>query len=34
LPKHELKMASQQSIYPFAVRDVAKRLLKEQGIGT
>ncbi|HUS29124.1 MAG TPA: PilZ domain-containing protein [Kofleriaceae bacterium] len=34
LPKHELKMAAMQTIYPFAVRDVAKRLLKELGIGT
>ena len=34
LPKHELKMAASQTAYPFGVRDVAKRLLKEQGIGT
>jgi hypothetical protein len=29
LPKHELKLAAQQTAYPFAVRDVAKRLLKD-----
>lgn len=29
LPKHELKLASMQTAYPFAVRDAAKRLLKE-----
>jgi hypothetical protein len=33
LPKHELKMAAMQSAYSFGVRDVAKRLLKEQGGG-
>lgn len=31
LPKHELKLASTQTVYPYAVRDAAKRLLKEQG---
>lgn len=31
LPKHELKLATTQTAYPHAVRDVAKRLLKEQG---
>jgi hypothetical protein len=30
LPKHELKLASTATAYPYAVRDVAKRLLKEQ----
>jgi hypothetical protein len=30
LPKHELKLAAQQTAYPLAVRDVAKKLLKEQ----
>jgi hypothetical protein len=29
LPKHELKLAAQQTAYPLAVRDVAKKLLKE-----
>jgi hypothetical protein len=29
LPKHELKLAAQQTAYPMAVRDVAKRMLKE-----
>lgn len=33
LPKHELKMAAMQTAYPFGVRDVAKRLLKEQAGG-
>ena len=33
LPKHELKMAAMQTAYSFGVRDVAKRLLKEQGGG-
>ena len=30
LPKHELKLASTATAYPYAVRDVAKRLIKEQ----
>ncbi len=30
LPKHELKLASTQTAYPYAVRDAAKRLIKEQ----
>lgn len=30
LPKHELKLAAQQTAYPMAVRDVAKRMIKEQ----
>lgn len=29
LPKHELKLAATATIYPFGVRDVAKRLLKD-----
>jgi hypothetical protein len=29
IPKHELKMAAMQTAYPLAVRDVAKRMLKE-----
>lgn len=29
MPKHELKMAAMQTAYPYAVRDVAKRLLKD-----
>lgn len=29
LPKHELKLAGVQTAYPFAVRDAAKRLLRE-----
>ncbi|HEX5063688.1 MAG TPA: hypothetical protein VFV99_30125 [Kofleriaceae bacterium] len=29
LPKHELKLASVQTAYPFAVRDAAKRMLRE-----
>ncbi|HSD88951.1 MAG TPA: hypothetical protein VLB44_15595, partial [Kofleriaceae bacterium] len=33
LPKHELKLAAMQTAYPYAVRDVAKRLIKEQGGG-
>jgi hypothetical protein len=33
LPKHELKLAAMQTAYPFGVRDVAKRMLKEQGGG-
>ncbi len=31
LPKHELKLASTMTAYPYAVRDCAKRLLKEAG---
>ena len=34
LPKHELKLASVQTAYPYAVRDAAKRVIKEQGGGT
>ena len=30
LPKHELKLATTQTAYPYAVRDAAKRLLKDQ----
>jgi hypothetical protein len=30
LPKHELKLAGVQTAYPFAVRDAAKRMLREQ----
>jgi hypothetical protein len=33
LPKHELKLAGMQTAYPYAVRDAAKRLLKESGGG-
>jgi len=33
LPKHELKLAAMQTAYPHAVRDVAKRLIKEMGGG-
>jgi hypothetical protein len=33
LPKHELKLAAMQTAYPHAVRDVAKRLLKEAAGG-
>ena len=29
LPKHELKLAATQTAYPFAVRDAAKRMLRE-----
>ena len=29
LPKHELKLASTMTAYPYAVRDAAKRLLKD-----
>ncbi|MDQ3336194.1 MAG: PilZ domain-containing protein [Myxococcota bacterium] len=29
LPKHELKLASLQTAYPYSVRDAAKRLIKE-----
>jgi hypothetical protein len=31
LPKHELKLAAVQTAYPYAVRDGAKRIIKEQG---
>jgi hypothetical protein len=31
LPKHELKLASMQTAYPYAVRDAAKRVIKDQG---
>lgn len=31
LPKHELKVASSTTAYTYAVRDAAKRLIKEQG---
>jgi len=31
LPKHELKLASMQTAYPVAVRDAAKRMLRELG---
>jgi hypothetical protein len=34
LPKHELKLAGMQTAYPFAVRDAAKRMLREMGVGT
>jgi hypothetical protein len=33
LPKHELKLAAMQTAYPHAVRDAAKRLLKEAAGG-
>ena len=33
MPKPELKLASTMTVYPYAVRDAAKRLLKEQGGG-
>jgi len=33
LPKHELKLASMQTAYSYAVRDAAKRLIKEAGGG-
>ena len=33
MPKPELKLASTMAVYPYAVRDAAKRLLKEQGGG-
>ncbi|HLL23070.1 MAG TPA: PilZ domain-containing protein [Kofleriaceae bacterium] len=32
LPKHELKLAATQTAYPYAVRDAAKRMLKELGV--
>ncbi len=31
LPRHELKLAGMQTAYPFAVRDAAKKLIREQG---
>jgi hypothetical protein len=31
LPKHELKLASIQTAYPYAVRDAAKRVIRDQG---
>jgi hypothetical protein len=31
MPKHELKLAAMQTVYPMAVRDVARRILKESG---
>jgi hypothetical protein len=31
VPKHELKLAAMQTAYPFAVRDAAKRMLRELG---
>jgi hypothetical protein len=31
LPKHEIKIAATQTVYPLAVRDAAKRLMKELG---
>ncbi len=33
LPKHELKVVSTQTAYSFAVRDAAKRILRESGGG-
>jgi len=33
LPKHEIKLAAQQTAYPLGVRTAAKSLLKEQGGG-
>jgi hypothetical protein len=33
LPKHELKLASTQTAYPYSVRDAAKRIIKEAGGG-
>ena len=33
LPKHELKLAAMQTAYPHAVRDAAKRMLKEAAGG-
>ena len=33
LPKHELKLAAMQTAYPHAVRDAAKRILKESAGG-
>jgi len=31
MPKHELKLATVQTAYPMAVRDAARRLMKESG---
>jgi hypothetical protein len=31
MPKHELKLATMQTAYPMAVRDTARRLIKEAG---
>ena len=31
LPKHELKLAGMQTAYPYAVRDAAKRILRDLG---
>jgi hypothetical protein len=31
MPKHELKLATTQTAYPMAVRDAAKRIIKESG---
>ena len=31
MPKHELKLATMQTAYPMAVRDAARRLMKESG---
>ena len=31
LPKHEVKIAATQTVYPLGVRDAAKRLIKEMG---
>jgi hypothetical protein len=31
MPKHELKLATMQTAYPMAVRDTARRLMKEHG---
>src|SRR5687767_13001947 len=33
LPKHELKLAATQTAYPFAVRDAAKRMIRENAGG-
>lgn len=33
LPKHEIKIAATQTVYPLGVRDAAKRLIKEMGGG-
>jgi hypothetical protein len=33
LPKHELKLAAMQTAYPHAVRDAAKRMIREAGGG-
>jgi hypothetical protein len=33
LPKHEVKLAAMQTAYPHAVRDAAKRMLREAGGG-